>query len=307
MAAALMPDFTGPTHAFHHTLDSALSILSKLNVSPARVSLAMDGRGYPTRWVVSQSPAPGAPLDGGVCIDLRVAGTGLFHALPAGMWDKGGEAEPGTCELLGPFDDPFQKASHWVREGARLFDIQPDNFEACAKWIGLFGLNAEEWPRDLWYNLSVLLPNVHSLAGREHGIRFALWLLLGLPLDQIRRSKAFSYLTPDCLTRLGGAFSRMSVDAAIGNRAEDLALLTLVLGPVSLAGYYSFQSGSKLQLLHSVLDLIMPMHQQWAIDWLVLDRSRPPRLGFETENARLGINSHLGSALNAEQSTVYAQ
>ena len=297
MLELVMPDFSSPSYAFHHTLDSALSTLSKLNLSPARVTVSMDGRGYPTRWIVAQSPAPGTSLEGGTLVSLRVAGTGIFHALPVGMWDRGGEAEPGTFEILAALDDPYQKAGHWMREGARLFDVQPDNSAACARWIALFGIQPEEWPQDLWYSLAVLLPNVHSLAGREHGIRFMLWLLLGLPVDHIRRSHAYSYLDEDSLTKLGGAYSRLGIDAAVGNRAEDLALLTLVLGPVSLPVYYSFQSGEKSALLRKVLDLAFSLYQQCAIDWLVLDPSRPPRLGVEAENSRLGINSHLGFAI----------
>ena len=297
MPDIVMPDFASPTNAFHHTLDSALSTLSKLNLSPARVTVSMDGRGYPTRWIVAQSPEPGASLEGGVLVSLRVAGTGICHALPVGMWDRGGEAEPGTFELLAPLDDPYQKAAHWMREGARLFDVQPDNSAACARWIALFGLNPEDWPQQFWYPLAVLLPNVHSLAGREHGIRFILWLLLALPVEQIRRSSAYSYLGEESLTKLGGAYSRLGIDAAVGNRAEDLAMLTLVLGPVTLPVYYSFQSGANLALLRKVLDLATSLYQPYAIDWLVLDRSRPPKLGIETENSRLGINSHLGSPL----------
>ena len=303
----LMPDFTSATHAFHHTLDSALATLAKLKVSPARITVNMDGRGYPTRQIVSQAPEAGTPLQGGLPIVLRVAGTGMFHALPVGMWDKGGEAEPGTYEIIGAFDDPFQKAANWMREGARLFDVQPDNDAACGRWISLFGLNPDAWPPELWYDLAILLPNINSLAGKEYGIRFVLSLLLSLPLHQIRRARAYSYLDPDKVTLLGNSYSRLGLDAALGNRTEELARLTLVLGPIPLRVYYSFQSGANQLLLRSVLDLIMPIHQKRAINWLVLNSAHPPRLGFEAENARLGINSHLGSALWPSEDEVTAQ
>lgn len=298
-----MPDFTNASHGFHHTLDSALAVLSKLNVSAARVTVTMDGRGYPTRWVVAQEPAAGIPLDGGSTIVLRVAGTGMFHALPVGMRDRGGEAEPGTDEIVQVFDDPFQKAGHWLREGARLFDVQPDNMPACSRWISLFGLDVDAWPVDLWYKLAILLPSIHSLAGKEDGMRFGLSLLLSLPLHEIRRSRAWSYLESSQATFLGASFSRLGLDAALGNRAEDFALLTLVLGPVSLATYHSFQSGANRDLLRSVLNLTMSLDQQRAVKWLVLDQAHPPRLGLETENARLGINSHLGPTPRASSDT----
>src|SRR5207245_7688773 len=119
-------------------------------------------------------------------IKLKVAGLGYFHALPVGMWDKGGESELGTQEILGALDDPLQKAAHWIREGARLFDLQPSNFTACARWMSLFGVNADEWPPETWYQISLLLPQMQKLAGTEIGIRLAFRLLLNLPIEQIR-------------------------------------------------------------------------------------------------------------------------
>jgi len=38
----------------------------------------------------------------------------------------------------------------------------------------------------------------------------------------------------------------------------------------------------------------MSCQRKCRVTWLVEDRAKAPRLGFEVENARLGINSHLG-------------
>lgn len=296
---ALMPDFAQGFHGFHHTLDSALAILSDLNVPPSRVTVRMSGRGYPTRWVVEQNPAPAQPLDPSVTIELSVAGTGYFHALPVGMWDTGGEAEPGTREIVELLDDPLQKAAHWVREGARLFDIQPDNLSACSRWIALFGLSPDAWPTDTWYNLAVLLPSLQSLAGKEHGIRFALELLLGLPLLEIRRSPSFRHLKEQDLSLLGSRYSRLGVDAVAGDRKEDLAKITLVLGLVPLATYYDFQEEQKHQLLKAVIGLVTNCYQRHAVAWKVEDPKSAMRLGHARQNAILGINSYLGSSIPA--------
>src|SRR6266700_3174851 len=173
-----MPDFSRSHYGFHHTVDSALEILQDLRVSPVRITIRMAGRGWPTCWVVEQSPGPGTILSKDTAVSLAVAGLGFFHALPVGMWEKGGETEPGTQEILELVDDPIRKAAHWIREGARLFDIRPENPMDCARWIALFGLSADDWPQETWYNLALLLPSLQRLAGKERGVRFTLRLLL---------------------------------------------------------------------------------------------------------------------------------
>jgi len=63
---------------------------------------------------------------------------------------------------------------------------------------------------------------------------------------------------------------------------------------VPLATYYEFADERKQRLLGAVLDLVCPCYQRRALQWVVLDRNKPPRLGDETQNGRLGINSYLG-------------
>lgn len=289
-----MPDLSHAFSGFHHTLDSALSILCELNVPLDRVTVRMEGKGYPTRWIVQQTPPPGSKIDAGTTIELTVAGLGYFHALPVGMWDKGGEAEPGTQEILELLDDPIQKAAYWIREGARLFDIHPDHPAACARWMALFGVVPDDWPHDMWYRLALLLPSLQSLAGTERGVRFSLDLLLGLPVKEIRRSPSFRYIQEDDLSRVARHHTRLSVDSIVGDRKEELAKLTLVLGPVTLDTYFEFQEEPKRKLLESVLGLVATCYQKHTIAWDVKDRTRAPRLNFAKQNSILGINSHLG-------------
>ncbi len=290
-----MPDLAQSYHGFHHTVDSALEVLAGLNVSAHRITLRMAGRGLPSRWVVSQSPAAGRPLGPGDTITLDVAGLGYFHHLPVALWDTGGEGELGTREIVSVLDDPYQKAAHWLREGARLFDVSPNNNDACARWMTLFGLNPEDWPAEKWYSLAVLLPNLQSMAGKETGIRFALSLMLGLPLEAIRRAPRFRQLPPDELSLLGDRYARLGVDSIVGDRMEDLAELTLVIGPVSLETYYAFSEEDQKYLLDQVLYLVTPCHQKYRVAWSIEDRRRAPQLGIEAQNSRLGLNSYLGA------------
>jgi hypothetical protein len=293
-AVARMPDLAQSFCGFHHTLDSALALLCELKIPLGRITLSMEGRGYPTRWIVEQSPPPGTELDAGAIIELKVAGLGYFHSLPVGMWDKGGEAEAGTQEIVELLDDPLQKAAHWIREGARLFDIHPDNPAACARWITLFGVSPESWPQETWYKLALLLPHLQSLAGTERGLRFAVNLLLDLPVKEIRRSPSFRYIAEDEFSRVGRQHSRLSVDSIVGDRKEELAKLILVLGPVPIKTYYEFAQDRQRKLLDAVLGLVATCYQQHTILWDVEDRARAPRLGQALQNGVLGINTHLG-------------
>ena len=299
---AVMPDLSHAFCGFHPTLDSALSNLCDLKIPLDRVTVRMEGKGYPTRWVVEQNPPPGEELSPGTKIELTVAGVGYFHALPSGMWDKGGETEAGTHEILELLDDPLQKAGYWIREGARLFDIGPDNAAACARWISLFGISPDDWPHETWYPLALLLPNLQSFAGTERGVRFGVHLMLGLPVKEIRRSPSFRKLPEDDLSLLASRHTRLSVDAIAGDRKEELARLTIEMGPVSLDTYFEFQEGDKRKLLDSVLGLLATCYQRHALAWDVEDRARAPRLGHARQNGILGINSHLGAGRIWEES-----
>lgn len=296
-----MPDFSNPSQGFHHTVDSALEILSRLGVPSSRITIEMAGAGWPARWVVNQQPAAGQPLTPDVRISLSVAGFGFFNALPLGMWDEGGEAEPGTREMLEPVDDPVEKLAHWIRGGARLFDVQPGNHDACMRWISLFGLSAEDWPEESWYNLAILLPHLHRLAGREEGIRLALKLIFGLPLAEVRRRAAFNCFAEEDLSLLGFRSSRLGVDLIVGDGMDDLAQWILVIGPVPLAAYYEFHEEASRRRLEAIFDLCVPCDQKYRVSWLVLDRDRAPRLGMAEENSRLGINTHLGRNISSVQ------
>lgn len=289
-----MPCLESGFFGFHHTLASALEVLTKMGVSPSRVSLRMAGRGYPSRWIVTQEPAPGTELGPGVTIKLSIAGLGYFHALPVGMWDKGGESNAGTQEILEVFDDPLQKAGHWIREGARLFDLQPENLDACSRWIALFGLNPNDWPPETLYNLALLLPSMQQIAATDRGIRLVFQLLLQLPVREIRYSPTFRFLPEEEYSLLGNRFGRLGVDYILGDEVEDLAGTWLVIGPISLADYYKYQQTEKKRLVTAVLDLCTSCQRTCWVSWLVEDQAKAPRLGFEVENARLGVNSHLG-------------
>jgi hypothetical protein len=290
-----MPDFAGPQRGFHHTVDSALEVLWGLGVSASRITVTMVGAGWPAGWVVDQTPLPGVPLGSDVSVSLSVAGLGLFHLLPVGFWEEGGPAEPGTKEIVSLVDDPMQKLAHWIREGAQLFDIQRENYTACSRWIKLFGLDPDRWPREHWYGLALVLPVLHRLAGRVGCIRFALRLVFDLPFEGTRRRSGFRFLRDGDLTTLGGRASRLGADFVLGDRLEDEAHLTLVIGPVPLGTYYRFQQEAEQRHLRDLLDLCVPLQQKYRVGWEVLDRRQPPRLGYEERNARLGVNSYLGA------------
>jgi hypothetical protein len=288
-----MPDFAAGSYAFQHSIDSALRVLQDLDVPPSSVTIRMAGAGRPARSVVTQTPAPGTPIDGAEPIVLSVAGFGCSNALPVGMWDRGASTEPGTFEIVDLFDDPLQKAAHWLREGARLFDVKPDNLDACSRWIALFGLDPGEWPPTIWYSLALLLPALWRTADTHAGIRLAFRLLLELPVRDIHTIPNVRQIAAEDQTRLGVLASRLSLDCTVGSHIEDLSGLRLVIGPVPLTTYYEFHQPSQQQLLAHVIDLCVSSERHSESTWLVSDATRSVRLGHEAENGRLGINSYL--------------
>ena len=84
------------------------------------------------------------------------------------------------------------------------------------------------------------------------------------------------------------------MDCIVGDRVEDLARVTVAVGPVSLETYGAYQNEQGIRLFTAVLKLCMSSLRESRISWRVMDPELAPRLGFEKQNARLGINSHLG-------------
>jgi predicted component of type VI protein secretion system len=291
-----MPEMAAPQYGFRHTVDSALETLERLGVSARRITIRMAGLGWPAGWVIEQAPAAGALLMPDTMVRLSVAGLGLFHRLPVAMWERAGDGRIGTQEIVELFDDSFQKAAHWIWEGARIYNLRREDQPACGRWIELFGLRPADWPRENWHELALLLPALQRIAGREEGIRTALWQLLGLPVYGIVPRRRFLEIPAASRAALGRANRQLGIDTVIGARVEDLRALDIRLGPLTLARYTELQRPESQRRLEAVLKLTLPLHQAWTVSYEVLDRARAPRLGIAEANARLAVNSYLGQA-----------
>jgi Type VI secretion, TssG len=294
-ALPLMPDLTSGTHAFRHTADSALASLAAMRISAARIHLRRTGReAVPAGTILAQHPPAGEPLDPDTQIRLDVAGLGFTHALPVGMWDSGGEAEPGTREMLEGIDNPLLKLEHWAHEGAALFRISDADKLACERWMALFGVCSSDWPPEMWFRLASLLAQLPALACSEEGMRLALGVLFQIPIESLTYQRSLAMLHRDKTTLLGGRASRLGVDTVLGDAVEDLAHLRITLGPVSLTTYEMYAEGERGRLLRRALDYLMPAFQDYEIAWTVENAGRCPQLGIPERNSRLGVNTHLG-------------
>ena len=291
-----MPELTAPQYGFRHTVDSALESLERLGVPARRITIRMAGLGWPAGWVVGQSPAAGAPLTPNTIVQLSVAGLGLFHCLPVAMWERAGESGVGTQEIVELFDDPFRKAAHWIWEGARVYNLRREDQPACARWIELFGLKPADWPQENWHELALLLPALQRIAGRDVGIRAALWQLLGLTIHEIIPRRRRLEIPTSSRAALGRANQQLGIDSVIGARVEDRRALEIRLGPLTLERYDELQRPESRRRLEAVLNLCMPLYQAWTVSFEVFDRRLAPRLGIAAANARLGVNSYLGQA-----------
>lgn len=289
-----MPDFAAGTHGFTHTVDSALRVLDDLGISESRITLSMAGAGRPALQIVHQTPKPGCTLSPSVSITLWVSGFGFFNALPEPMRESGGEAEMGTREICHVFDDPIQKAAHWFRAGAPLFEIGPGREAACRRWLSLFGIVHENWPTNLLYPLSVLAPTLSSMAGREIGIRLAFLAIFEVAVSAIRQKKSYRFLDKDQQSSLGVQYCRLGRDFVSGDRLQDWNGITVRLGPVTLDRYQWFNTQEGKRLTDLTTALCMSAYQSYSIEWLVGDTTRAPRLARPADNSRLGLNFHLG-------------
>lgn len=289
-----MPDLTAPQFGFRHTVDSALTTLSRIGIALDRITIRKEGPGWREGCVVNQEPEKETVLTADKSINLKIAGDGLYLYLPTGMREAGATGEIGVREVVSLFDDGVEKAAFYVREGGRYFDLRPENRVGCARWIALFGIDADEWPVDSWYKLALLLPGLHSLAGREEGLRLALGILLQLDIASISWLPRQTRLLPNQISRFGEVASHLGTDLIVGDTLEDEMVLKVVLGPVSLENYLAHQTPEGLRSVDQVIRLAVPYHVVHVVDWLVGDSTRAPRLGVKSENSVLGINTHLG-------------
>jgi hypothetical protein len=300
---ARMPQFAEGTYAHAHSIHSALASLTALGIRTHRIIIRRTGReSVIPGTVVRQWPPADAPILPDTLVYLDIAGLGFTHALPVGMWDSGGETHAGTREILEPFDDPLEKLKHWFHEGAPLFHIAPDDLAACMRWLQLFGMDADEWPRELWYSLASLIASVPELSCSQDGCKFVLSALLDLPVQNFSYRPSLTALPQASLSYLGTQASRLGIDLLIGDSVEDFAVLEVEVGPVPLETYEYYSENEKgIWLLGRTLEMIMPVSTNYDIRWCVLDRNRAPQLGMREHNARLGINTYMGGTLATEE------
>ena len=290
----LMPDLTWPRYGFHHTVDSAIMALSRLGIGNDRITIRKAGRGWAKLRVVDQLPEAGQPLTPDAMVELTVEGDGLFYHLPAGMREGSRAGEVGTHEIVSIFDDGVEKAAFFIRQGGLFFDVRPANPPGCARWIRLFGIDPEDWPKERWYKLAVLLPCLRYLSGRESGLRLASRLLLDLEISAIRWRPRWTMMPASDRSLLGLRAGRLGVDLIVGDGVDDEAAMEITLRAETLEQYRFHQTEAGRQRVAQVMRLVVPYHWIYETNWLVGDVDRAPRLGDEVQNSVLGVNSHLG-------------
>jgi hypothetical protein len=291
----LMPDVIKSRHGFHHTIDSALLTLSRIGIGTDRITIKKAGRGWARSRVVDQHPPAGTPITQDLVVELSIEGDSMFYHLPVGMQEASNDGEIGTRELVSIFDDAVEKAAVYIRLGGLFFDVRPSNPVGCARWIKLFGIEPEDWPKERWYRLAILLPCLRYLTGRESGLRLSMRMLLDLEIVSITWCPRRTLMDASDRSLLGSRASRLGVDLIVGDGVDDEALMEITLRAETLEKFRRHQTGEGQKRIDQVMRLVAPYHWVYRFNWLIGDVDRAPRLGLEIENAVLGLNSHLGS------------
>jgi predicted component of type VI protein secretion system len=183
-----------------------------------------------------------------------------------------------------------------MRLGGLFFDVRPENPGGCARWIRLFGIEPEDWPKERWYKLAILLPCLRYLTGRESGLRLSMRMLLDLEIASIAWRPRRTLMDASDRSLLGSRDSRLGVDLIVGDGIDDEALMEITLRAETLEKFRRHQTDEGQKRINRVMRLVTPYHWVYRFKWLIGDVDLAPRLGIEIENAVLGVNSHLGSA-----------
>jgi hypothetical protein len=293
--AGVIPDLIHPRHGFYHTVDSALLTLLRAGIGTDRITIRKAGRGWDRSRVIDQHPPAGTPLTQEMMVELSVEGDSMFYHLPVGMHEASSDGEIGTREMVTLFDDAIEKASVYMRLGGLFFDVRPSNPGGCARWIRLFGIEPEDWPKERWYRLAILLPCLRYLTGRESGLRLSMRMLLDLEIASITWRPRRTLMDASDRSLLGAHASRLGVDLIVGDGIDDEALMEITLCAETLEKFRRHQTDEGQKRIDQVMRLVAPYHWVYRFKWLIGDVDRAPRLGVEIDNAVLGLNSHLGS------------
>lgn len=290
-----MPDLSGATRGVRHTLDSALPTLLRLGVSLDEIVVESAGLGWPEGTVVRQRPEPGTPLGERVRVVLGVAGEGALDALPYPLRDTD-ETPYGVDPLFALFDSPLHKLVHHLREAGGYWALRADDPRSARRWVeGVFQVDLTPWPERRWYAIARLLPMLHRVGGTERGLRLALELVFGLPVESVgwtRDEVPFK----DGRLRLAGTGSRLGVDTVLGGGLVEQAGAEIHLGPMTLDLYRAHQSPELRRQRDALYRLVLPSRLGGAARerWVVGDRTAAFPLGDLFTEVALGVNSFLG-------------
>ncbi|MEZ4586573.1 MAG: type VI secretion system baseplate subunit TssG [Gemmatimonadales bacterium] len=291
-----MPDFVNPGRGACHTVDSAVPALLRLGIDVGRIVLRSAGTGWAAGRVVGQEPAPGSDLATARRIVLRVAGLGSLDSLPYPMRDSA-EGEFRSDRLFALFDDHILKLGVHIRAAGGLLRLTPDDYDGAYRWItDIFGIPAEQWPRERWYDVARLLPSLPKIAGRADGPAVALEAVFGLPAKPVRTVAGVAPVAADRRTRLGRRNGRLGVDALVGDGVTAATAVEIEIGPVDLATYRRMQTPAERRQRDAIYRLLLPCHLADDVRerWQVGDRSEGATLGDPAREAALGLNAYLG-------------
>jgi hypothetical protein len=275
--------------------------LLRLGVDVGRIVLKSAGPGWVPGTVVAQSPEPGSELGPATRVVLTVAGRGVLESLPYPMRDSADD-EFRSDRLFGLFDDHFVKLGVYIRAAGGLLNLTPDDPDGAYRWINdIFGIRAEQWPRERWYDVARLLPSLCRIAGRTDGPAIALRAVFRLPAAPVRTVAGVAPVDPGRRTRLGVRNGRLGVDALAGDGVTAATAVEIDIGPVDLVTYRRMQVPAERAQRRAIYRLVLPSHLADDVRerWQVGDRSQGAVLGDPAREAALGLNSYLGGARSA--------
>lgn len=285
-----MPDFCRPRRGTRASVDTAVASLLHLGVGADRIVAESAGPGWPAGVIARQEPAPGTALTGKTRVVLAVGGAGALDTLAFPLRDKHDD-ELRVAALLALADNPILKLRIFLRQAGGFLAPRAEDPVSALRWMELFYLSSDPWPRDLWPAVARVLPSLHRVAGRADAVPLALAVVFGLPATGVRAVE--SLLESAGSTRLGGEQARLGVDAVLGGGAMLGMSAEVLIGPVTLETYLEHEPRRAQR--DALYRLVLPAHlARVAERWAVGDTHAPSRLGEGDEPAVLGINSRLG-------------
>ena len=286
------------------SLESAINILLELGIQRKHLRVIAEGGFNRFRGgIIHQKPIEGTSIDHDSEVILTVTESGLYDALPEGVFSANGTFEhkqKEVEELIRNFFTTFESYLFQTSSTLKYIgDVSNLIFhdELLSKsFISYFGFSYRGWDVEDLMIWRTLLPYAPAWVGTKWGIEMIMNAFFGLNAKIIENISHKNNIPAEIRNRLGKDTSSLGENFLLGKSfAETYSTFRLCLGPISIQQFPEFLPGEKKRKkLERILEFAIPGDMTYEIQ-LILDKENQRFVLEEVAGCNLlGHSTYLG-------------